>query len=77
MNSAFLWIYVGIYGFFIDPPQFVYCAEIFPTTLRAKGIALSFSAYFVGAITFTTPAGNISQSFVVFSVCVVANKMKI
>ncbi|KAF2102097.1 general substrate transporter [Rhizodiscina lignyota] len=55
---AMLWIWVGLYGFFLDPPQFVYCAEIFPTTLRAKGIALGFAAYFVGAITFTTPSAT-------------------
>jgi len=35
---AALWIWIGCYGFFIDPPQFVYVSEIFPTTLRAKGI---------------------------------------
>jgi MFS family permease len=52
---AVLWCYIAAYGFFIDPPQFVIIAEIFPTTLRSKGIALGYSAYFLGAITFTTP----------------------
>ncbi|OAA55853.1 General substrate transporter [Niveomyces insectorum RCEF 264] len=62
VTVAFLWIWVGCYGFFIDPPQFVYVAEIFPTTLRAKGIALGFAAYFVGAITFTTPAATAART---------------
>ncbi|CAK7206968.1 hypothetical protein SEUCBS139899_009775 [Sporothrix eucalyptigena] len=59
---AFLWIYVGCYGFFIDPPQFVYVSEIFPTTLRAKGVALGFASYFLGAITFTTPAATAART---------------
>lgn len=59
---AFLWIYVGCYGFFLDPPQFVYVSEIFPTTLRAKGVALGFASYFLGAITFTTPAATAART---------------
>ncbi|KIW05621.1 uncharacterized protein PV09_03492 [Verruconis gallopava] len=59
---AFLWLYVIVYGGCIDPTQFVYCSEIFPTTLRAKGIALGFGAYFLGAITFTTPAATAAQN---------------
>lgn len=59
---AFLWLYVMVYGFCIDPPQFVVVSEIFPTTLRAKGIALGFSAYFFGAITFTTPAATAART---------------
>jgi Sugar (and other) transporter len=50
---AILWLYVAVYGFFLDPPQFVYISEIFPTTLRAKGIALGFTAYFLGAMYVT------------------------
>ena len=37
-------------------PSFVYAAEIFPTTIRAKGLSLALFAYFVGAITYTTPS---------------------
>lgn len=59
---AFLWIYVGCSGFFLDPPQFVYVSEIFPTTLRAKGVALGSAAYFLGAITFTTPAATAART---------------
>jgi len=40
----------------IDTASFVWAAEIFPTTVRAKGLGLTMFAYFVGAITFTTPS---------------------
>jgi hypothetical protein len=52
----FLFLYITIYDTFIDPPTFVWCSEIWPTNIRSKGIALSFFAYFVGALTYTTPA---------------------
>ncbi|KAF2502955.1 general substrate transporter [Lophium mytilinum] len=52
----FLFFYIVVYDIFIDPPSFVYAAEIWPTAIRPKGIALAFAAYFVGAITYTTPA---------------------
>jgi hypothetical protein len=51
----FIFLYGAFYGFFLDPPQFVWCTEIFPTTIRAKGAGLTFFSYFVGAITYTTP----------------------
>ena len=40
----------------VDAPSFVWAAEIFPTTLRAKGLSLAIFSYFVGTITFTAPA---------------------
>ncbi|RVX66768.1 hypothetical protein B0A52_08961 [Exophiala mesophila] len=51
---AFIFLFIVLYQF-IDAPSFVWCAEIFPTNLRAKGIGLSMFAYFVGFITFSTP----------------------
>lgn len=51
----FIFLYGAFYGFFLDPAQFVWCTEIFPTTIRAKGVGLTFFSYFVGAITYTTP----------------------
>jgi len=70
----FLFLYITIYDIFIDPPTFVWCSEIWPTTIRAKGIALSFFAYFIGALTYTTPAAvafrNIGWKFyMVFLSC--------
>ncbi|KAK7887649.1 hypothetical protein LTR67_009550 [Exophiala xenobiotica] len=40
----------------VDGPSFIWMSEIFPTTIRAKGISLGFFSYFVGAITYTTPS---------------------
>lgn len=40
----------------IDAPSFVWASEVFPTTLRAKGVSLAVFAYFAGTITFSTPA---------------------
>lgn len=51
----FIFIYIIVYQF-IDCASFVFAAEIFPTVIRAKGIGLTLFAYFVGAITYTTPA---------------------
>jgi hypothetical protein len=51
---AFMFTFIILFQF-IDAPSFVWCSEIFPTTIRAKGIGLSMFAYFVGFITFTTP----------------------
>ncbi|KAK4693657.1 hypothetical protein P7C71_g3784, partial [Lecanoromycetidae sp. Uapishka_2] len=42
-------------GFFLDPTQFVYVAEIFPTTIRAKGLTISLFTYFVATILYTAP----------------------
>ncbi|KAK5331687.1 hypothetical protein LTR93_000692 [Exophiala xenobiotica] len=53
---VFIFLYISAYSFFLDPAQFVYVSEIFPTTIRAKGVGIAFFAYFVGAITYTAPA---------------------
>ncbi|KAK3116865.1 hypothetical protein LTR53_002305 [Teratosphaeriaceae sp. CCFEE 6253] len=50
----FLLLYILAYQF-VDAPSFAWASEIWPTTLRAKGISLTFFAYFIGAITYTTP----------------------
>lgn len=54
-------------GFFLDPTQFVYVAEIFPTTIRAKGLTISLFTYFVATILYTAPGPkafkNIGQWF--------------
>jgi hypothetical protein len=39
-------------------------AEIFPTTLKAKGISLGLFAYFVGGLTYATPAAVAFNMFV-------------
>lgn len=51
---AFIFTFIILFQF-IDAPSFVWCAEIFPTTIRAKGIGIAMFSYFVGFITFSTP----------------------
>ncbi|KAK4694364.1 hypothetical protein P7C71_g3210, partial [Lecanoromycetidae sp. Uapishka_2] len=51
----FIMLYGFAVGFFLDPTQFVFCAEIFPTTIRAKGLTVALCTYFVGTIVYTAP----------------------
>lgn len=51
----FIFLYIVFYQC-VDAPSFVWAAEIFPTNIRAKGVSLALFAYFVGAITYTTPS---------------------
>ena len=51
---AFIFLFIILFQF-IDAPSFVWSAEIFPTTIRAKGVGLAMFGYFVGFITFSTP----------------------
>lgn len=51
---AFIYLYIVVYQL-VDVPSFVWCSEIFPTTIRAKGIGLCMFSYFVGFVTFATP----------------------
>lgn len=51
-----LFLYITCFDLFIDATSFVYISEIWPTTIRSKGIALGWAAYFLGAITYTAPA---------------------
>ncbi|KIW79482.1 hypothetical protein Z517_06094 [Fonsecaea pedrosoi CBS 271.37] len=63
-NSAavfFVFMFVIFYQF-IDAASFVYTAEIFPTTIRARGMGISMCGYFVGFITFATPAPTALQT---------------
>lgn len=59
---AFIFMFIAVYSLFIDPPQFVFVSEIFPTAIRPKGIGIAFFAYFVGAITYTAPAAVAFQN---------------
>jgi sugar phosphate permease len=52
----FLFLFIHIFDITIQCPTNVVVAEIWPTAIRSKGIGLSWFAYFVGAITYTTPS---------------------
>jgi hypothetical protein len=70
----FLFLFVAFYAACIDNTAFVFCAEIFPTTYRAKGVSLGLFVYYLSSIAFLTPAAtalkNIGWKFyLVFIVC--------
>ncbi|KIW41719.1 uncharacterized protein PV06_07249 [Exophiala oligosperma] len=73
----FIFVYIVFYQG-VDAPSFVWAAEIFPTTIRAKGIALAFFSYFLGAITYTTPAPTALRNigyrlyFIYMALCIIS-----
>jgi hypothetical protein len=44
---VFLFLFVFFYGGSLDATTYVYCAEIFPTNVRAQGIGFSVSGLFL------------------------------
>jgi len=73
---AFLYIYIWVYGIFLDGPGYFYANEIFPTHLRAKGATLCVASYSLVNIMWTQVAPvafeNIGWKFyMVFISCAV------
>lgn len=61
--ACLLFMFLFIICFqFVDAPSFIWAAEIFPTTIRAKGLGVTLFAYFVGAITWSTPGALAFQN---------------
>ncbi|EXJ84560.1 hypothetical protein A1O3_05229 [Capronia epimyces CBS 606.96] len=54
---TFMFLFVSFYGFGIDVSSYVYCSEIFPTHIRAKGVGWSVSGLFLMTTVYTTAAG--------------------
>jgi len=54
---AFMFLFVTFYGFGVDVSSYVYCSEIFPTHVRAKGVGWSVSGLFLVTTVYTTAAG--------------------
>ncbi|OQU98050.1 hypothetical protein CLAIMM_03883 [Cladophialophora immunda] len=51
-----VFLYATFYGFCCDVTGYVYCAEIFPTYMRAFGMCLCIIGYFVPALLFSQVA---------------------
>ncbi|EXJ82873.1 hypothetical protein A1O3_06689 [Capronia epimyces CBS 606.96] len=76
-NSAaifFIMIFGLGLGLFLDPTQFTWCSEVFPTIIRAKGLTIALFTYFVATILYTAPAptafANIGwKYYLVFVAC--------
>lgn len=54
-------------GFFIDAASFIYSSEIYPTNIRARGMALSTTTYFLACIVSHSPEYTIAHRYL--SVC--------
>jgi hypothetical protein len=50
INAAgvfFLFVFVTFYATCVDATSYVYCTEIFPTAIRAKGVSYSVIGLFI------------------------------
>jgi hypothetical protein len=52
----FLYLFVTFYGGSMDASSYVYCAEIFPTSIRAQGVGVSVSGLFIMTLMYTQAA---------------------
>ncbi|KAE8445891.1 hypothetical protein EG329_012670 [Mollisiaceae sp. DMI_Dod_QoI] len=56
IGVLFIYLFVTFYGGCVDVSMYVYCAEIFPTLVRAQGVGFSISGLFISALLFTEVA---------------------
>ncbi|KPM38696.1 hypothetical protein AK830_g7864 [Neonectria ditissima] len=52
----FLFLHIGVFTLSIDATTYIYASEIFPTPVRAKGLAVSVSGLFLATIVFLMAA---------------------
>jgi predicted MFS family arabinose efflux permease len=57
-RSWLFFSFVFCYGLFIDAASFIYSSEIYPTQIRARGVALATATYFIACITYVTPGAT-------------------
>jgi predicted MFS family arabinose efflux permease len=73
---SFLYIHVGFYSICVDATTYIYCTEIFPSHLRARGSSVSISGLFFATVIFTCAApqafGDIGwKYYIIFAVLTV------
>ena len=56
MGVLFLFLFVTFYGGSQDASSYVYCAEIFPTGVRAQGLGTSIAGLFASTLLYTEVA---------------------
>jgi hypothetical protein len=56
MGVLFLFLFVTFYGGSQDASSYVYCAEIFPTGVRAQGLGTSIAGLFASTLLYTEAA---------------------
>lgn len=52
----FLYLFVFFYGGTMDASSYVYCAEIFPTSIRSQGVGFSVGGLFMMTLIYTQSA---------------------
>ncbi|CAL5868383.1 uncharacterized protein PFLUO_LOCUS2608 [Penicillium psychrofluorescens] len=52
----FLFLYITFYGCCVDAITYVYCSEIFPSHIRARGVAFSLAVLFLTAMVYLEAA---------------------
>ncbi|UPK95564.1 hypothetical protein LCI18_006499 [Fusarium solani-melongenae] len=52
----FLYLFIFFYGDTMDASYYVYCAEIFPTSIRAQGVGFSVAGLFIMTLIYTQTA---------------------
>jgi len=55
---SFINLFAFSVGFFLAPTQLVYVADIFPTTIRAKGLTISPVNHFLATNLHTAPGSK-------------------
>lgn len=70
---AFIFLYVAVFGTFIDVNQYTFVSEIFPSHLRPMGMGIAISAYFLINLLWTqvapTATANIGWKFYLIFIC--------
>ncbi|KAK4947592.1 hypothetical protein LTR10_013538 [Elasticomyces elasticus] len=61
MGVLFLYLFVTFYGGSLDAGSYVYCAEIFPTSIRAQGLGMSVASLFASTLLYTEVAPTAFQ----------------
>ncbi|KAK5167528.1 uncharacterized protein LTR77_007227 [Saxophila tyrrhenica] len=56
MGVLFLFLFVTFYGASQDASSYVYCAEIFPTGVRAQGLSIAIATLFGSTLLYTEAA---------------------
>ncbi|KAJ5419999.1 hypothetical protein N7465_002518 [Penicillium sp. CMV-2018d] len=74
----FIFLHIGVYGVCIDGVTYVYCTEIWPMHIRAKGSALAATGLFTSSVIILSISPTVFNSiswryyFVFMSICIIA-----
>ncbi|ETI26159.1 hypothetical protein G647_02936 [Cladophialophora carrionii CBS 160.54] len=73
MGVFFSFCFITFYGGGIDVVGYVYCSEIFPTTIRSQGVAWSLAGTFLSTLVYVeaapTALANIKWKYYIIFVC--------